>query len=128
MVFNKFPVIFEKNFSVASFLTMKTLIQHLNLTNTAFNEFSITSNKNNGFFLKIYHVFRACLNEIRSKLKPLWNVVSFTRPTFRPQTPFKNCGKFHCGNVANHNKILIYMGKWELLINASLINVKQMLR
>ena len=34
---------------------MKTLIQNLGLTNTAFNEFRIISNKNIGFLLKVYH-------------------------------------------------------------------------
>ena len=34
---------------------MKTLIQNLGLTNTAFNEFLIISNKNIGFLLKFYH-------------------------------------------------------------------------
>ena len=42
----------EQNFSVPSFLTMKTLIQNLDLTNTAFNKFLIISNKNIGFLHK----------------------------------------------------------------------------
>ena len=36
---------------------MKTLIQNLGLTITAFNEFFIVSSKNGGFVLKIYHGF-----------------------------------------------------------------------
>ena len=34
---------------------MKTLIQSLGLTNTAFNVFFIISNKNIGFLLQFYH-------------------------------------------------------------------------
>ena len=36
---------------------MKTLIQNLVLTNTAFNEFLIISNKNFGCLIKFYHGF-----------------------------------------------------------------------
>ena len=47
----------EQNLSVPSFLTMKTLIQNLGLTNTAFNEFFNILNKNNGFLLNFCHGF-----------------------------------------------------------------------
>ena len=40
---------------VPSFLTVKTLIQNLGLTNTPFNKFLIISNKNIRFFLRFYH-------------------------------------------------------------------------
>ena len=39
---------------VPSFLAMKTLIKNLGLTNTAFNEFLVISNKNIGPFIKFY--------------------------------------------------------------------------
>ena len=55
--FKRIPRYTEQYFSVPSFLTMKTLIQILGLTNTAFNNFPITSNKNIDFLLKIYHGF-----------------------------------------------------------------------
>ena len=35
--------------------------------------------------------------------------------------------RFHCGNFPNYSKTM-HMCKWYLLINANLINVKQMLR
>ena len=49
--------IYRTNLSVSSFLNIKTFIQNLGLTNTAFNEFLIISNKNIGFLLRFYHVF-----------------------------------------------------------------------
>ena len=49
--------LYRKNHSVPWFLTMKTLIQNFDLTNTALNEFLIMSNKNVGFLIKFYHGF-----------------------------------------------------------------------
>ena len=48
---------YQTNVSVPSFLTMKTQIQSLSLTNTAFKEFLIISHKNIGFLLKFYQEF-----------------------------------------------------------------------
>ena len=62
---------------------------------------------------------RACLHETPSELKPLWNVVPFTRQFI---------WRFHCGNILNNGKALMHMCKWYLLIIANLINAKQMLR
>ena len=45
MLFNEFLVISNKISRSFSFLTMKTLIQNIDLTNNAFNEFLIISNK-----------------------------------------------------------------------------------
>ena len=68
---------------------------------------------------------RARLHETRSELKlvwnlkPLWNVVPFT---------WQFTWRFHCGNFPNNSKTLLHMCKWYLLINANLIDAKQMLR
>ena len=43
--------------SLHSFLVMKTFIENLGLTKTAFNDFLIISNKNIAFFLKFYNGF-----------------------------------------------------------------------
>ena len=69
-------------------------------------------------------VLRARLHETRSKLKPvsnlklLWNVVLLT---------WQFTWRFHCDNFSNNSKTLLHMCKWYLLINANLINAKQML-
>ena len=62
---------------------------------------------------------RARLHETRSELKPLWNVIPFT---------WQFAMRFHCSNFPNNSKTLLHMCKWYLLINANLINAKQMLR
>ena len=88
-----------------------------------------------------YNSLRARLHETRSELKPvwnlkpLWNVVPFTwqlhceQPwNFKPLSkivPFT--WRFHCGNFPNRSKTLLHMCKWYLLINANLIDTKQML-
>ena len=59
----------EQNLSVPLFLTTKSLIQNLSLTNTPFNKFLIISNKNIGFLIKFYPVFteficNLCITEI----------------------------------------------------------------
>ena len=51
--------------------------------------------------------------------KPLWNVVPFT---------WQFTWRCHCGNFPNNSKTLLHMWKWYLLIDANLINAKQMLR
>ena len=57
--------------------------------------------------------FRARLNDIRSELKPvwnlksLWNVVPFT---------WQFTWRFHCGNFPNNSKTLLHMWKWYILI------------
>ena len=69
--------------------------------------------------------FRARLHETRSEikpvwnLKPLWNVVPFT---------WQLTWRFHCSNFRNNSKTPLHMCKWYILINANLINAKQMLR
>ena len=58
-------LIYQTNLSVPSFLTMKTLIMNLGLTNTAFTEFlmisnlriGFISNKSIGFLIKFNHAF-----------------------------------------------------------------------
>ena len=67
--FQRIPSYIEKNLSVTSFLTMKTLIQNFGLTNTAIKKFLIILKKNMGFLLKFYqglseqyHIF-----ELRTK-------------------------------------------------------------
>ena len=68
---------------------------------------------------------RAPLHDTRSELKPvwnlkpLWNVVLFT---------WQFTWRFHCSSFPNNSKTLLHMCKWYLLINANLINAKQMLR
>ena len=57
------------------------------------------------------------------------------RSTLRSQTSFKNvfvyiwiCDlRFEFRNFLNRDKILMHMRKWQLLINTSLINTRQML-
>ena len=55
--FKRIPRYTGQNLPVPSFLTMKTLMQNLVLTNTAFDEYLVISNKNIGFLLKFYHRF-----------------------------------------------------------------------
>ena len=68
---------------------------------------------------------RAPLRETQSEvklvwnLKLLWNVVPVT---------WQFTWRFHCGNFLNNRKTLLHMCKWYILINANLINAKQMLR
>ena len=64
MVFNEFLVISKK--ISPSFLTIKSPIQNLGLTNTAFDKFLFMPNKNIGFLLKFYlgfskqyHIFKS---------------------------------------------------------------------
>ena len=67
----------------------------------------------------------ARLHETRSELKPVWNikplrnVVLFT---------WQFTWRFHCGDFPSNSKALLHMCKWYLLINAKLINAKQMFR
>ena len=61
MVSNEFLVISNKISRSLSFLTMKTLIQNIDLRNNAFNEFLIISNKNvNHGVNKQYHILKLC--------------------------------------------------------------------
>ena len=55
--FKRISLYIEQNLSVPSFLTRKTLIQNLGLTNIAFNEYLVIWNKNIGFHLKFYGRF-----------------------------------------------------------------------
>ena len=84
---------------------------------------------------------RARLRETRSEIKPVWNlkplwkIVPFTLQFHYGQPwDLKPLSKivsftspFHCGNFPKHSRILSHMRKCFLLINASLINAKQML-
>ena len=53
------------------------------------------------------------------------------RVTLKSQTTFKIfffTWRFQCGNFQNYYKTLSHMCKWYILINANLIDAKQMLR
>ena len=91
------------------------------------------------------HRYSARLHETRSELKPVWNlkllgnVVPFTWQ-FHCEQPWNLRPllkivlfpwRFHCSNFPNSktcvNVNVLHMCKWYLLINANLINAKQML-
>ena len=72
--------------------------------------------------LSIRHIHllqRIRLHETRSELRPVWHLKSLWKVI-----PFT--WRFHCANFPNHSKTLLQMCKWYLLINAKLIDAKQM--
>ena len=75
---------YRTNISVPSFLTVKTLIQNLCLTNIAFNEFLIISNTSISFFLKFYHEISEQYHifELRSLFATFKSLKSVEFPTY----------------------------------------------
>ena len=65
----------EQAVLVISFLTMKTLIQNLGLTNTTFNKFLIISNKNIGFLFRFCHKYSK-----QNHIFELWSLILTLEP------------------------------------------------
>ena len=74
--------------------------------------------------VSLFFSFRPRLHEIRSELKPVWNLKPLRNVV--PCT-WQFTWRFHCDIFRNSSKTLLCMWKWYVFIDANLINAKQML-